>query len=1008
MPQRVMSLLCWVALVGMLAGWSAQGGSSPGGPAGAEASGGSLRTAGPRTPAEEQKTFRLLPGFRIELVAAEPDVVDPVSLAFDEKGRLFVAEMRGYPNGGVGTGNESRGRIRCLVDSDGDGRFDTSTIFAEGLRFPMGLQPWRGGLIVAVAPDILYLQDTDGDGRADKQTVLYTNFYLANIQQLVNNLRFGLDNWVYACAGADGGTVVSAQKPDAAPVNLRNRGIRFQPDIPASLEPTSGGGQYGLTADDAQHWFTNTNSSHLRQIILPEHYLQRNRYLTATQVTTDIAEHGPAAKVFRISPFEPWRVERTSRRVQDNTRKYASTELVPGGFFTSACSPLIYTADLFPPEFRGNNFVCDPANNLIHREVLEPYGARFIARRVDVDREFLASEDNWFRPTNLVIGPEGAIYVADFYREVIETPLSLPADIKERLNLESTGRGRIWRIVPEGFQSTRFADLGSFSTEQLVATLLDGNSWKRLTAQRLLYERKPAEAPALIRKQLAQAAGRPGRANLLWTLAANGPITEADLLPAFEDPLPGNRENALRLAEPLFADSPALRRAAAERVADDSSLVRFQLAFSAGFLPASEAVPILVQLCAKDGADPWVQTAVLSSIGHCPQQFLNALATAAAVPPAVRNTLMSRVATMIGAKGDADDILALLRMLTVPKMDAVVQRSLLEGLGQGMRNSKRTLSEWFADPPQSAKDLMPQLRELFQRASTIARNESASAATRAAQARLLAYAPFDMALPALKNLLAPANPGDLQTLAVQALAGFNHPEVGKTLLGGWNSYAPALKREVLDAMTTRADRALQLLEAVQQGLIAPSEIDLTRAQQLKQHPDRRVKSKAEAVFTAVVNADRAKVVADYASVAELKGNAEKGRVLFKNNCAACHRIAGEGNDVGAPLGATIPGKSVQDLLVAVFDPNREVDPRYVSYQAVTVDGRQYTGIVVAETPNSITLRRAEGLQDTILRNDLESLRSTRLSLMPEGFEKQLTPQDAADLFAFLRSAVAGN
>ncbi|HEX4613097.1 MAG TPA: PVC-type heme-binding CxxCH protein, partial [Urbifossiella sp.] len=256
-----------------------------------------LTNGGPRTPAEERTTFELAKGFTIELAAAEPDVVDPVAMCFDEKGRLFVCEMRGYPNGGVGTGNETRGRIKCLEDRDGDGRFETSTTFAEGLRFPMGVQPWKGGLLVAVAPDLLYLEDTDGDGKADKKTVLYTGFNLANIQQMVNSLQWGLDNWVYGIAGSDGGVVKSAERADAPEVSLRNRGFRFRPWAPGSLEPTSSGGQYGLTADDYQHWFTATNSQHLRQIVLPEPYLRRNPYLPVSAVTLDIPEHGAAARV---------------------------------------------------------------------------------------------------------------------------------------------------------------------------------------------------------------------------------------------------------------------------------------------------------------------------------------------------------------------------------------------------------------------------------------------------------------------------------------------------------------------------------------------------------------------------------------------------------------------------------------------------------------------------------------------------------------------------------------
>ena len=269
--------------------------------------------AGPLLPRDEQLTFRVPKGFRVDLVASEPEIIDPVAMAFDENGRLFVAEMPGYPNKGVGTGFITSGRIKMLEDRDGDGYYETSTIFADQLRFPTSVMPWKGGLLVANAPDLLYLQDTKGNGKADRQEVLYTGFDLANIQQLLNGLQWGLDNWVYGCAGGKGGTIESAQKKVAA-VTLRGRGIRFHPDVPGSLEPTSGGGQYGLAANEWGQWFTATNSQHLRHIVLPDHELRRNPGLPVSAVTLDIPDHNPACKVHRISPFEAWRVERTQRR----------------------------------------------------------------------------------------------------------------------------------------------------------------------------------------------------------------------------------------------------------------------------------------------------------------------------------------------------------------------------------------------------------------------------------------------------------------------------------------------------------------------------------------------------------------------------------------------------------------------------------------------------------------------------------------------------------------------
>ena len=956
-------------------------------------------SADPLTPEAELATFKVAKGFTVQLAASEPAIVDPVAMCFDEKGRLFVCEMRGYPNGGVGTGNETRGKIKCLEDKDGDGVFETSSVFAEGLRFPMGVTRYKNGLLVAVAPDILYLEDTDGDGKADKTTVLYTGFNLANIQQMVNGLQWGLDNWIYGVAGNDGGTITSREKPDAPAVTLRNRGLRFQPWRPASLEPTSGGGQYGLTADDYQHWFTATNSEHLKQIVLPDHYLRRNPYLAVPQVTINIPEHGAAAKVFRISPFEAWRVERTTRRAKSpDAKRFPTTELVPGGFITSACSPLIYTADLFPEAYRGNNFVCDPANNLIHREVLSPKGSVFTAKRVDPDSEFLASTDNWFRPVHLSIGPDGAIYVLDFYREAIETPLSLPEDIKKSLNLESRGRGRVWRIAPEGFKPAKFPDFSKLTAAQLADELLSANQMRRLMAQRLIVQNEMQDAAGSIRDRLQKAEGKPGRANLLWTLHGLDQLDARDVFTTLHDTAPGMREQALRLAEPFFAKSREVRESALRHFFDPEQRVRYQLALSAGSLPNDDAARVLAAILVKDGADPWIQVAALSSAANVALPLIENLLDRKA-PPAV----LLKLAALTGAKGDQAEIAKLLSIIADTKSESVAG-AMLDGLGQGMRSSKAPLATWWLKPPPEALAAFIKIRDRFVRTVALVKDESKADADRISAATLLSFGPFELAGSALAEVLVPATSGDLQLAAARALSAHSDAKVGELLLAKWSGYGPALRREVLDLMLARPDRALKLLDAIEKKAVAPGELDPARVALLKSHANGAVRTKAAAVLKASANVDRAKVILEYAAALELKGDAEKGRAAFKNNCAACHKLDGVGNDVGPNLLAALPNKSGEDLLASLFDPNREVDPRYVNYQAVTADGRILLGIVATETPTSITLRRADGAEDTILRKDLESLRSTKLSLMPEELEKKLTKQDVADLLAYLKIA----
>jgi putative membrane-bound dehydrogenase-like protein len=966
---------------------------------------------GPLSPREEQATFKLAKGFRIELVASEPDVIDPVAMAFDEDGRLFVAELRGYPNGGVGTGTITSGRIKVLDELDANGVYRRSRVYADGLRFPMGLMPWKGGLIVAVAPDIIYLEDTDGDGKADRQRTLYTGFGLANIQQLINGLQWGLDNWVHAMAGS-GGKITSPEKPDWSGVSLSNRGVRFRPEQPGSLEPTSGGGQYGLASDDWGHWFTATNSQHLRHIVLPDHYLRRNPSLPVSQVTLDIPDHGAVCKVFRISPFEAWRVERTKMRAEGpNAKRFSPTELVPGGYVTSACSPVVYTADLFPAAYRDNTFVCEPANNLIHRDVLRPKGATFTAERGDAECEFLASTDNWFRPVELQVGPDGALYVLDFYREAIETPLSLPDEIKKKLNLESRGRGRIWRIVPADHAvAAPRVRLSAGKATDLVPQLAHPNRWWRLTAQRLLVERQDQSAVPLLQKLVRETRSPVGRAHALWTLHGLRALDDALIELALKDESAGVREQALRLADERIAKSPQVRTAVVALADDPDPRVRFQLAFTLGETDAPEAVAALVKIARRDVADIWTQTAVLSSALRTASLLLESLATDAdftTAGPGPRLQFLSRLASLVGARATDADLARTMRLLSADKGSVPPwQVAVLDGLGQGLQNSGRPLGRLWEQPPPALQEAVAQVKPFFERAAAAVHDEKRPDAERIAAARLLGQGPFPIAGPALQELLAPKTPAEVQLAAVRALSLQDNPKVPELLLAAWSSYGPALRREVLEALFARADRLDRLLTAIEQKAILPSQLEPQRIEQLRKHPNAKLRERAHQLLAGQATPDRKKVLEDYKVVLELKADAVQGKAVFKKVCATCHRLENVGVEVGPDLLAALRNKTREALLIDLLDPSREVDSRYINYLVTTKTGRVVTGMIAAETGSSITLRRAEKAEDTILRTQIDEIQATAKSVMPEGLESQLSKQDVADVIAYLLSVAA--
>jgi putative membrane-bound dehydrogenase-like protein len=966
---------------------------------------------GPLTPREELATFQIAKGYRAELVACEPAVVDPVALAFDEDGRLFIAEMPGYPNGGVATGDIHSGKIKLLEDRDGDGYYEHVTTFAEGLRFPSSVMPYAGGVLVANAPDILFFQDSKGTGQADHHRRLYTGFDLSNVEQLINALQWGLDNWVYGCAAGYGGAIHSVEKPDTPPVTLRGRGVRFHPEKPGSLEPTSGGGQYGLAADDGEHWFVNTNNQHLRHVVLPDHYLRRNPSLPVGAVTLDIPDHGAACKVYRISPFEAWRVERTRRRrLGPDSQRYPSTELVPGGYITSGCSPAVYTADLFPASERGHTFMCDPANNLIHRDRLVPRGATFIAQRIDADREFLASTDNWFRPVYLAIGPDGALYVADFYREAIETPLSLPDDIKQQVNLESRGRGRIWRIVPEGYRPARKPQLRKAPTTELVRYLDNANSWWRLNAQRLLVERqdKAAVAPLI---ELARTAKSPqGRIHALWALHGLHALNDAQVEDALKDAEALVREQALRLAEEHLASSAPLRAMVVALADDPSPRVRFQLAFTLGEAEGPEMVSALARVLRRELAEPWTQTAALSSCSRMAPALLEVLARDTgrdSKATSAQLQLLTRVAALVGARPQDADVARAFQLLAPQGAGAQAwQIAILEGLGQGLQNSQRSLRRLWENPAPVLREALEQARPFFQRAAATARDQQAPLGERVAAARLLGYGPYSSAS-AVEPLLAPHNAIELQLAAIHALSLHEDPHITEILLGGWGSYSPAVRREAIETLFARPDRLPQLLNALEQKKVLAAQLEPFRVAQLRKHPDPKVRARALALLAGQVAPDRQKVVETYRASLHLKADAARGKMVFKKTCATCHRLEKEGIEVGPDLLSALRNKSRETLLIDIFDPSREVDPRYINYVVSNKDGRIFTGMIAAETASSITLRRAEKAEDTILRSRIEEIQATAKSLMPENLETQLSKQDTADLIAYLQAVASG-
>jgi putative membrane-bound dehydrogenase-like protein len=979
----------------------------------------------PYSPADSMATMQVEAGYRIALVASEPDIESPVAMDVDEQGRIFVVEMPGYPLDKAPTG-----RVKLLEDTDGDGRYDKSRVFADGLSLPTGVMRWKRGVLVTAAPDLLYLEDTNDDGRADVRTVVITGFAVTNPQHMVNGPIYGLDNWIYLAHEGPAQAVIYADvfgdrgtalrwpaHPHRPALTADRHGVRLRPDE-GRLERTGGSSQYGHGFDAWGRYFTTENADHARHEVLPAAWLARNPDLRLDSAMARIPDHGAAAPVFPIS-------------------RRPNFELLTGaGEFTSACAITPYTGGAFPEADGTSLFVAEPVHNLVHRDVLAPSGATFTASRAEPRREFLAAADAWFRPVFLSIGPDGALYVVDYYRPRIEHPEWTSSDLQKdpAPMYEGRDRGRIYKVVRADAPASRppAPHLGAASAADLVRALESPNLWWRRTAQRLLVNRHSREAIAPLRALATQSTSPLARVHALWTLDGLAALDDRSIATALGDATPGVRENAVRLAEPRLRRSALLAGRLAAMADEPDARVRFVVLGALGSLGTPQVAAARRRLLFAHLDDVWMQRAALSAgSDQAPALVDAALRRGSEVLSHAsegRASFVRQLASVIGARqrtaevGRVMDVVAATRGADASWWRAAALDGLAEG-AQGRRSARRGLQAARPVLLGLYEDAAPEVRAgalgLLQLAgpaddaawraavqrATVAAEQETDARRRADAIALVAIDHPDRRVAWLSRFVSPHEPEVVQIAAVTALgrveSSTQSEPIGRFLVAHWAELTPGVRSRAADVLIADPARARLLVSALTAGSVPAWSLGFWQKQDLVLHTDPAIRAAARAVLEENPQA-RADTVRRYAAALDLAGDPARGEAVFSRVCAACHRLGeAAGGDLGPDL-ATVRHRPPVSLLADILMPSRSIAQHYETYVVDRGNSRTDAGVLRAQTATTITLRQAGERLVVIPRAEIRTMTVSPQSTMPADLDTLVSPDQMADLLAFIR------
>ncbi|MGB5368884.1 MAG: PVC-type heme-binding CxxCH protein [Flavobacteriaceae bacterium] len=958
--------------------------------------------------------FRIHPDFHMQLVASEPLLFDPVDLQFDEQGRTYVLEMPGYPN------RDAESRLVELIDSDKDGIYDRRQLMDDSLGIASSFMPYKKGFLVASPPYLLWIADTDGDGTIDSRQKLMDGFSTGNLQHNFNGLNYGLDNWIYAANGGNSGEPFFEAHPEEA-IDLRGGDVKFDLEAEQLVRIGESSGGFKLTFDDWGRLYETHNLEHVSQLLFEDRYLEGLPLATA-HAMTNISDHedNGLARIYPVGEQET-RVNHPEQ----------------AGYFSGACGITHYGGGAFPSAFNNSLLVADCVLNLVHIDALSNDGSAMKASRIIDKAEFLASKDRSFRPVNMSVGPDGALYVIDMHREVIEHPEWIPDQLEETMDLEAgKDKGRIYRITPKDNWSPIPLDFDPSDTPSLVKALGNANQWTRLTAQRVLVSNKTTSAIPLLKEALNNSKNPLGRLHCYWTLEGLQAFEAPQLKIALRDPVPEIRENAVKIAERHLNDESGLVEDVIALTKDPDAKVRLRSVLALGTLSdraynenQNAILTALSDLVSEMPIDGWASKALAASVQRQALPFsLSILARNEGQLPPAKLDIISMLTEKMAKDGDLEALTTLISTCHGQKMEVAPQTALIEAMARGW--GKR--SEAQRSPPDPMKFLRTlgllesqneiallrasgQLRQnmglpasnglkVLMHATKVSVFDSAlPAEQRLEQLKLLALEDFEERRTVLFQLLDSKQPLVLQEEALSQLGQRNDPTVGEKILELWPILGPNSRKTATDILLYKSFNHGLLLTAMETGKVNLGEfnLDLERRRVLLFSDDQSVRNRAKLLFNDAGVVTRKAAIEKMRPALTLKGSADAGAQIFNVQCAQCHRYGNMGKEVG-PVLTEVSRKSKEALLYDILDPNAAVDTQYLNHQVKTKEGNIFSGLVSHESDLEISLKMIGGSEKTIPKSNIEQFTSLGMSLMLEGLEANINPQEMANLLAFLQ------